>query len=117
MIELDGHTLTINQLWEGAAKECKCKLATSAKSAMRQSRAFVDRLARQQRAIYGINTGFGPLSHTRVCTEDLGQHQINLIHHLSVGQGDQEPSAPPFPEGKYSPAGRVLRTFQALTRA
>jgi histidine ammonia-lyase len=47
----------------------------------------VDKLALEPRAIYGINTGFGPLSATRVAPEDLAQHQLNLLHHLSVGQG------------------------------
>ena len=42
---------------------------------------------REPRAIYGINTGFGPLSGFRVSNADLAQHQINLLHHLTVGQG------------------------------
>jgi tyrosine ammonia-lyase len=54
---------------------------------MQRSRALVETLANQPRAIYGINTGFGPLSGFRVSTEDLAQHQVNLLHHLSVGQG------------------------------
>ena len=54
---------------------------------MRQSRALVEKLAAEPRAIYGINTGFGPLSATRVAPDDLVQHQLNLLHHLSVGQG------------------------------
>ncbi len=54
---------------------------------IRRSREMVESLAAQPRAIYGINTGFGPLSGCRVAAEDLGQHQINLLHHLTVGQG------------------------------
>jgi histidine ammonia-lyase len=48
---------------------------------------MVESLAAQPRAIYGINTGFGPLSGFRIATEDLGRHQLNLLHHLLVGQG------------------------------
>jgi len=62
-------------------------LADSARALMRQSRALVEKVAAEPRAVYGINTGFGPLSGTRVSTEDLQQHQLNLLHHLSVGQG------------------------------
>jgi histidine ammonia-lyase len=54
---------------------------------MAESRALVERLAAEPRAIYGINTGFGPLSGTRISPPDLEQHQLNLLHHLSVGQG------------------------------
>ena len=54
---------------------------------MRRSRSLVEKLAAEPRAIYGINTGFGPLSGTRVAPEDQSKHQVNLLHHLSVGQG------------------------------
>jgi histidine ammonia-lyase len=86
MIELNGHTLTIPALWSVSQGETTC-LPARARRRMRQSRALVEKLAAQPRAIYGINTGFGPLSGTRVSPDDLAQHQLNLLHHLSVGQG------------------------------
>jgi histidine ammonia-lyase len=87
MIELNGHALTIQDLWVLVHREDSCGLADSARALMRQSRALVEKVAAEPRAVYGINTGFGPLSGTRVSTEDLQQHQLNLLHHLSVGQG------------------------------
>ena len=87
MIELRGHKLTIQDVWRIACNAEPCKLADDARPPMRESRALVEKLAKEPRAIYGINTGFGPLSHTRVSIDDLGQHQLNLLHHLSVGQG------------------------------
>jgi histidine ammonia-lyase len=33
---------------------------------MRESRALVEKVAVEPRAVYGINTGFGPLSGSRV---------------------------------------------------
>ena len=64
-----------------------CELATEARPLIRRSRQLVEALAAEPRAIYGINTGFGPLSGFRVSDEDLAQHQLNLLHHLTVGQG------------------------------
>jgi len=87
MIRLDGHGLTIQQLCDVARHAEKCGLSTSACARMRQSRDLVESFAKQPRAIYGINTGFGPLSNTRVGADDLALHQVNLLHHLSVGQG------------------------------
>ncbi len=87
MIELNGHNLTLEDVWNVANRSESCVLADSAREPMRQSRALVEKLADEPRAIYGINTGFGPLSHTRVSSKDLKQHQINLLHHLAVGQG------------------------------
>jgi histidine ammonia-lyase len=87
MITLNGHHLSIGDVWKVAALRSPCALAEEARPAMQRSRRFVESLAAQPRAIYGINTGFGPLSGFRVSDEDLAQHQINLLHHLTVGQG------------------------------
>lgn len=87
MTELDGHRLAIPALWQIAHRNAPCSLASSARDLMTRSRALVEQIAAQPRAVYGINTGFGPLSGTRVSPQDLAQHQVNLLHHLSVGQG------------------------------
>jgi histidine ammonia-lyase len=87
MIELNGHRLNLPDLWDIAHRLEPCGLAASARPLMRQSRALVEKVAAEPRAVYGINTGFGPLSGTRVSPQDLEQHQLNLLHHLSVGQG------------------------------
>ncbi len=87
MLELTGRDLTVDSLHAAALGE-PCLLAEAARPAMERCRAYVDRLAAEPRAIYGINTGFGPLSAHRVSQDDLAQHQINLLHHLSSGQGE-----------------------------
>ena len=87
MITLDGHSLTLADVWKIANDAVPCELAEPARVLMRQSRALVDKLASEPRAIYGINTGFGPLSGCRVAPKDLLQHQVNLLAHLCVGQG------------------------------
>jgi histidine ammonia-lyase len=91
MIDLDGHGLTVPLLWRAAARGEPCRLADAARPLLRRSRELVERLASEPRAIYGINTGFGPLSDTRVPPAELGSHQVNLLHHLAVGQGDLFP--------------------------
>jgi histidine ammonia-lyase len=87
MIELNGHKLTVEDVWHIAKNGGKAQLAGDAREAMKKSRALVESLAQEPRAIYGINTGFGPLSGMRVSPEDQQLHQVNLLHHLSVGQG------------------------------
>jgi len=87
MIALNGHNLSIPEVWQVATLQVPCELAAEARPLIRRSRELVESLAAQPRAIYGINTGFGPLSGFRVSNEDLAQHQINLLHHLTVGQG------------------------------
>lgn len=87
MIKFNGHNLTIDNVWAVAARQCACALADDARPRIRQSRQFVETVAAQPRAIYGINTGFGPLSGFRVPPDELAQHQVNLLSHLTVGQG------------------------------
>lgn len=87
MIALDGHKLSIPEVWQVATQHVPCELAAGARPLIRRSRELVESLAAQPRAIYGINTGFGPLSAFRVSDADLAQHQVNLLHHLTVGQG------------------------------
>ncbi len=86
-IHLNGHNLSIGEVWKIAVLQNDCTLADEARPLMQRSRKLVESLAAQPRAIYGINTGFGPLSGFRVSNEDQKQHQINLLHHLFVGQG------------------------------
>jgi phenylalanine ammonia-lyase len=87
MIELNGHNLTTHGVWSVASLQTSCELAPQARPQILRSRQLVESLAAQPRAIYGINTGFGPLSGFRVSTEDQAQHQVNLLHHLTAGQG------------------------------
>ncbi|MFO1487764.1 MAG: aromatic amino acid ammonia-lyase [Verrucomicrobiota bacterium] len=87
MIALDGHHLSLAEVWQIASLQSACELSSQARPMVRRSRELVESLAAQPRAIYGINTGFGPLSGFRVNDADLAQHQLNLLHHLSVGQG------------------------------
>ncbi len=87
MISLNGHNLSITETWQIATQNAPCELAAEARPLIQRSRQLVEQLAAQPRAIYGINTGFGPLSGFRVSDADLAQHQINLLHHLTVGQG------------------------------
>jgi histidine ammonia-lyase len=87
MIELTGHDLTPGELSAIACRRQTCAIGAAARERMTASRALVDKIAAEPRAVYGINTGFGPLSGTRVPPAELAQHQLNLLHHLSVGQG------------------------------
>jgi histidine ammonia-lyase len=87
MIALNGHTLSISELWKIASHHAQCEISSGALPLIRRSRQLVESLAAEPRAIYGINTGFGPLSGFRIPPEQLEQHQVNLLHHLTVGQG------------------------------
>ncbi|HSW24528.1 MAG TPA: histidine ammonia-lyase, partial [Burkholderiaceae bacterium] len=64
-----------------------------ARADIRASAAVVQRAARGDAPVYGVNTGFGKLASTRISESDLDQLQLNLIRSHSVGVG--APLAPP----------------------
>ncbi len=88
MINIDGYSLLPLHVFNISHEDVRFELTEDAKQKMRESRELVDRFVNEERTIYGINTGFGPLSDSRVSAKDLNQHQINLLHHLSTGQGE-----------------------------
>jgi len=68
-------------------------LGAFARAAIRASAAVVQRAARGDAPVYGVNTGFGKLASTRIGEADLAALQLNLIRSHSVGVG--EPLSPP----------------------
>ncbi len=68
----------------------KCRGALSAKTRdkVRASQQTVARIVEQGEAVYGINTGFGPLCTTRISKEETQKLQTNILKSHSVGVGE-----------------------------
>lgn len=52
-----------------------------------KSSAVVEKIVASDKAVYGINTGFGPLCTTRISAEDTTKLQENLLKSHAVGVG------------------------------
>jgi len=63
-------------------------LAGEARVRVEQSHRRVAELAAGSEAVYGINTGFGPLCTTRITPADTKQLQYNLLRSHSSGMGE-----------------------------
>ncbi len=57
-------------------------------TAVENSRRIVDDIAKGEEAVYGINTGFGPLCTTRISPNDTVTLQYNILKSHSVGVGE-----------------------------
>ena len=92
-ILIDGNSLSLEQVVEVARNpELVARLAPGAKARMAQSRALVDQwVATGEKAIYGINTGFGDLQSERISNEKLKELQENLIVSHASGVGEPLP--------------------------
>jgi histidine ammonia-lyase len=79
--------LSLAQLRAIHAGERDLTLPQAARDAVRESAAVVERAARGDAPVYGVNTGFGKLAHKRIGQSDLDRLQVNLIRSHSVGVG------------------------------
>lgn len=90
-ITLDGNQLRIEDLERIGAGGARVTLAPEARKRLEEARALVDRLARGEAPVYGINTGFGNLAEVRIAPADLETLQRNLIVSHAAGVGEPLP--------------------------
>ncbi|MHC1719341.1 MAG: histidine ammonia-lyase [Clostridiaceae bacterium] len=87
VIFIDGDNLSIEDVVEVARHGAEVQIAEAAKEKMIKSRDLVERLVKEEKPIYGINTGFGSLQNVAISREDLDELQKNLIFSDAVGIG------------------------------
>ena len=86
-MELRPGALTLDDLQAIHAGGVQLAIDAAARTAIRASADVVQRAARGDTAVYGVNTGFGKLASTRISEGDLSALQLNLIRSHSVGVG------------------------------
>jgi histidine ammonia-lyase len=87
---LVGRHLTLESLEDVAVRGRRVALDAYARSRILASRAAVDAIAAEGDGgprVYGVNTGFGALSETRISAQDVRQLQKNLVRSHSTGIG------------------------------
>ncbi len=88
MVELDGHSLTLEQVESVARGSSQVRIAQGAVESMRAARAVVERLAVGDAPVYGVNTGVGRLADVRIPASDLEQLQRNVVRSHACGVGE-----------------------------
>jgi histidine ammonia-lyase len=91
MIQLDGSSLTIEQLLRIADEREPVALAPDARERVRVSRAVVERRALSDEPAYGINTGFGSFADVKIAPDALEALQLNLLRSHAAGVGHPLP--------------------------
>ena len=92
MIELNGITLTIEEVARVAREREAAELSQEACEAVNLSRAHVEAMLKSGEAVYGLTTGFGKFSDTRIADEVTAELQRNLIVSHACGTGEALPS-------------------------
>src|SRR5256885_1109721 len=87
-IELDGHSLSIEDVVAVARRSVPVKVAPAAVNRLNESRRVVEAAVARVDTMYGVTTGFGKLAHVRIPATDLRRLQLNLIRSHASGVGD-----------------------------
>lgn len=87
-IRIDGHHLTIEDVIKVARFKEAVELTETAILAINKSRALIDELLMNDKAIYGVNTGFGKLSNISIGKNQISELQKNLLVSHAVGAGE-----------------------------
>ena len=80
--------LTLENLRQISSSHTEISLDKSAEKEINKSTQIVNDVISEDRAVYGINTGFGLLANTRIASEDLDklQRSIVLSHAAGIGK-------------------------------
>lgn len=89
-----GLPISLSDLEEVARHGRKVALADEARQRVRSARAAIDAIAEggdEAPRVYGVNTGFGALSETRISHEGIRALQRNLVRSHACGTGPDLP--------------------------
>ena len=90
-MSIDGRNLTLEDVVQVARHGGGASLAPSVYDQMEGARRMVEEIVASNRIVYGVTTGFGDLSMTRIPTQDIYRLQQNLIRSHAVGVGPRFP--------------------------
>jgi len=80
--------LTVAKVIEIAQGKLQTELTEEAIGNVNNCRAKVETMASGDKAVYGINTGFGPLCDVQITPEETSKLQVNLLITHAVGVGN-----------------------------
>jgi histidine ammonia-lyase len=87
-LKINGNDLSLNDLRQVVYEQRQVELADSARTKVIVAREVVEKLLRENRVAYAINTGVGKLSDVHIEPAQNRQLQVNLIRSHSAGVGD-----------------------------
>src|ERR1700761_4385261 len=92
MVELNGRSLSIDEVVRVARGGEPASISGSALGRMKVSRGKVEEALRSETAVYALNTGVGLLANVRLEADGIEQMQLNLVRSHCCGVGDPLPA-------------------------
>lgn len=88
MLEVSGQPLTLEQIASVSIGKLPTSLPDRARARIQASREVIEEVLRQNRVVYGVNTGFGKLCDVRIPSSELEALQLNLVRSHACGLGN-----------------------------
>jgi len=88
---VDGNSLTVEGVIRVARYGEKVEMDEKALEKVRKARETIEKILREGKPIYGVNTGFGELAKVKIDENEIKELQYNLIRSHSCGVGDALP--------------------------
>jgi len=86
-LHLDGESLSIDDLVQLGKGMYKIGITKESEEKVKQSRALIDSIVKEEKVVYGITTGFGKFARTVIAKDKLAELQENLIRSHAAGVG------------------------------
>lgn len=84
---LDGNQLTLKEYMRVVRDKAQVTISEDAIQRIYQSRQIIDDIVREEKTVYGVNTGFGELSKVLIQPNELTTLQENLLKSHACGVG------------------------------
>ncbi len=91
MVEIDGHHLKIEDVYNVAVLKDKVSLSKDAVERVKAGRRIVEEKLKSGKPFYGINTGVGKLAEVTIPEEKIDELQRNIVRSHAVGVGEPLP--------------------------
>merc|ERR1711971_354624 len=86
-LSLDGESLSTDDLVQLGKGRFKIALTKDSEERVKQSRALIESIVKENKVVYGITTGFGKFARTVIEKDKLAELQENLIRSHAAGVG------------------------------
>jgi len=87
-VRIDGKNVGIEDVFNVARKRYKVEISKELKRKLEEGRKNLLNIISKDKAVYGINTGFGELENIKISKEKIKELQKNLIRSHSCGVGE-----------------------------
>jgi tyrosine ammonia-lyase len=87
IVGASGGALSLSAFAEVAAGHRKIAVHEDAYAGITKARSHLERCIAENRVVYGVTTGFGPLADRSTPSSRISELQRNLIYHLATGVG------------------------------